>query len=77
MSILNVGYQTDINAYCSQFKKFPNFFNVLVEPFYLQINNLPHDIIKVYEERKQFHRLYYSKVKDINHFNLGIKFLKK
>ena len=42
MSILNVGYQSDISDYCSQFNKKPSFFNVLVEPFFLQINNLTH-----------------------------------
>ena len=77
MSILNVGYQYEITKYCSQFKKSPSFFNVLVEPFYLQINNLPLDIISLYRKRNQNHRLYYSKLKNINHFKLGMKFLKK
>ena len=76
-SILNVGYQNQIKKYCSQFNKSPSFFNILVEPFYLQINNLPEDIIKLYENRGQKHRLYYSKFKNINHFKLGMSFLKK
>ena len=77
MSILNVGYQSEIYNYCLQFKKRPSFFNVLVEPFFLQINNLPNDIVQIYKQKRQFHRLYDSKQKEINHFKLGIKFLKK
>jgi len=77
MSILNVGYQSDISDYCSQFNKRPSFFNVLVEPFFLQINNLPTDIIQIYKQRNQNHRLYDSELKEIEHFKLGIKFLKK
>jgi len=76
MSILNVGYQTELRKYCSQFNKQPSFFNVLVEPFYLQINNLPHDIIELYRKNSQEHRLYDSPQKDIDHFKLGIKYLK-
>ena len=77
MSILNVGYQSEIYNYCLQFKKRPSFFNVLVEPFFLQINNLPNDIVQIYKQKCQFHRLYDSKQKEIDHFKLGIKFLKK
>ena len=77
MSILNVGYQSDIIKYCSQFKKNPSFFNILVEPFYLQINNLPNDIVEIYENKKQYHKLYKSKLKNIDHFKIGMKFLKK
>ena len=77
MSILNVGYQSEIYNYCLQFKKIPSFFNVLVEPFFLQINNLPNDIVQIYKQKRQFHRLYDSKQKEIDHFKLGIKFLKK
>ena len=77
MSILNVGYQSDISDYCSQFNKRPSFFNVLVEPFFLQINNLPTDVIQIYKQRNQNHRLYDSELKEIEHFKLGIKFLKK
>ena len=77
MSILNVGYQSDIIEYCSYFEKKPSFFNILVEPFYLQINNLPKDIIEIYENKKQHHKLYNSDLKNIEHFKLGIKFLKK
>ena len=57
--------------------KAPSFFNVLVEPFFLQINNLPKDITNLYESRGQFHELYNSELKNVEHFNLGIKFLKK
>ena len=77
LSILNVGYQSDIIKYCSEYKKYPSFFNVLVEPFYLQISNLPFDLINFYLSKKQYHALFYSKQKSIEHFNLGIKFLKK
>ena len=73
----NVGYQSDISDYCSQFNKRPSFFNVLVEPFFLQINNLPTDVIQIYKQRNQNHRLYDSELKEIEHFKLGIKFLKK
>ena len=75
--MLNVGYQTDIKIYCSQFNKNPSFFNVLVEPFYLQISNIPNDIIELYLSKKQYHELYFSKQKNIDHFKLGVKFLKK
>tara|TARA_B100002019_G_C21251941_1_gene591618 strand:+ start:112 stop:1311 length:1200 start_codon:yes stop_codon:yes gene_type:complete len=77
LSMLNVGYQTDIKIYCSQFNKNPSFFNVLVEPFYLQISNIPNDIIELYLSKKQYHELYFSKQKNIDHFKLGVKFLKK
>jgi len=77
LSILNVGYQADIKEYCSQYDKKPSFFNVLVEPFYLQVNNLPIDIIRIYETKNEYHKLFYSKLKNVNHFKLGIKFLKK
>ena len=77
LSILNVGYQKDMIKYCSKMNKAPSFFNVLVEPFFLQINNLPKDITNLYESRGQFHELYNSKLKNVEHFNLGIKFLKK
>ena len=77
MSILNVGYQKDLIQYCSQYNKYPSFFNVLVEPFYLQINNLPDDIIEIYEKTNQTHRLFKSSLREIDHFKLGIKFLKK
>ena len=77
LSILNVGYQSDIIKYCSEYKKYPSFFNVLVEPFYLQISNLPFDLINFYLSKKQYHALFYSKQKSIEHFILGIKFLKK
>lgn len=77
LSILNVGYQSEITNYCSQFNKKPSFFNVLVEPFYLQINNLPNEVIDFYIEKKEYHELYYSELKNVNHFKLGIKFLKK
>ena len=77
VSILNVGYQYEIKKYCSQFRKHASFFNVLVEPFYLQVNNLPEDIIELYERNLQFHRLYRSKLKNKDHFLLGIKYLKK
>ena len=77
MSILNVGYQSDIIDFCQKYNKKPNFFNVLVEPFYLQINNLPDNIIKIYKDRNQYHRLFNSKQKELGHFKLGIKFLKK
>ena len=70
MSILNVGYQSDISDYCSQFNKRPSFFNVLVEPFFLQINNLPTDVIQIYKQRNQNHRLYDSELKEIEHWNL-------
>ena len=77
MSILNVGYQSDLISYCKQFNKTPNFFNVLVEPFYLQINNLPYDIIEIYRQNNQNHGLFNSRLKEIEHFKLGIKYLKK
>ena len=77
MSILNVGYQNDLISYCKTFGKYPNFFNVLVEPFYLQINNLPDDIIKLYRSKKQNHKLFYSPLREHEHFVLGIKYLKK
>ena len=77
LSILNVGYQKDMIKYCSKMNKAPSFFNVLVEPFFLQINNLPKDITNLYESRGQFHELYNSELKNVEHFNLGIKFLKK
>ena len=77
MSILNVGYQKDLIQYCSHYNKYPSFFNVLVEPFYLQINNLPDDIIAIYEKTNQTHRLFKSSLREIDHFKLGIKFLKK
>ena len=48
-----------------------------MEPFYLQVNNLPEDIIELYERNLQFHRLYRSKLKNKDHFLLGIKYLKK
>ena len=76
MSILNVGYQTNLRKYCSQFNKQPSFFNVLVEPFYLQINNLPYDIVELYRKNSQDHRLYDSPLKNIEHFKLGMKYLK-
>jgi len=77
MSMLNVGYQSDLISYCSQYKKYPSFFNVLVEPFYLQINNLPDEIIETYIKRHQNHRLFNSPMKNVDHFILGIKYLKK
>ena len=77
VSILNVGYKNHIKKYCNQFNKKPSFFNVLVEPFYLQINNLPYEIIKIYENKNEHHELYYSDLKNVDHFKLGIKFLKK
>ena len=77
LSILNVGYQTELINYCNTFHKYPSFFNVLVEPFYLQINNLPDDIIEIYREKKQEHRLFKSPLREIEHFNLGIKYMKK
>ena len=77
LSILNVGYKNEIKNYCLQFNKKPSFFNVLVEPFYLQINNLPSEIIKIYENKNEYHVLYNSELKNIDHFKLGIKFLKK
>ena len=77
LSILNVGYQTELINYCKTFHKYPSFFNVLVEPFYLQINNLPDDIIEIYREKKQEHRLFKSSLREIEHFNLGIKYMKK
>ena len=77
MSILNVGYQSEISKYCLKFNKKPSFFNILVEPFYLQINNLPDDVIKIYRKRKENHRLFNSNLKELDHFKLGIKFLKK
>jgi len=77
LSILNVGYKNEIKNYCLQFNKKPSFFNVLVEPFYLQINNLPSEIIKIYENKNEYHVLYNSELKNVDHFKLGIKFLKK
>jgi hypothetical protein len=77
LSILNVGYQTELINYCKTFHKYPSFFNVLVEPFYLQINNLPDDIIEIYREKKQEHRLFKSPLREIVHFTLGIKYMKK
>jgi MoaA/NifB/PqqE/SkfB family radical SAM enzyme len=77
MSILNVGYQSELKTYCKQYNKRPSFFNILVEPFYLQINNLPHDIIEIYRQRDQHHELFDSDIKNIDHFKLGIKYLKK
>lgn len=78
LSILNVGYQSDLIKYCSiNFNKRPSFFNVLVEPFYLQINNLPNEIISLYKKRNEHHKLYNSDLKNVEHFKLGIKFLKK
>ena len=77
LSILNVGYKNEIKNYCLQFNKKPSFFNVLVEPFYLQINNLPSEIIKIYENKNEHHVLYKSDLKNVDHFKLGIKFLKK
>ena len=77
LSILNVGYQSDIIKYCSQFNKNPSFFNTLVEPFYLQISNLPNDIVEIYVNKKQYHKLYESRLKNIEHFKIGMKFLKK
>ena len=77
LSILNVGYQSELKEYCSTFGKIPSFHNVLVEPFYLQINNLPQDVINRYKKIGEHHRLYSSKLKNVDHFKLGIKFLKK
>ena len=77
LSILNVGYQREIKKYCSKFNKKPSFFNILVEPFYFQINNLPEEIVKLYKSRGEYHTLYNSKLKNVEHFKLGIKFLKK
>jgi len=77
LSILNVGYQKEIIKYCSKFNKKPSFFNVLVEPFYFQINNLPKEIVDMYTSRGEHHILYNSKIKNVEHFKLGIKFLKK
>ncbi len=77
MSILNVGYQSEFHKFCSQYNKKPNFFNILVEPFFFQINNLPYEIVKIYENRREYHKLYYSKLKNIDYFRIGIKFLKK
>ena len=77
LSLMNVGYQKDLIKYCKQFKKYPSFFNVLVEPFYLQINNLPPDIIELYKKRGETHRLFNSSSNNIDHFKLGIQYLKK
>ena len=77
LSILNVGYQKDISKYCLQYNKKPNFFNVLVEPFFFQINNLPEEITKMYTEKGNYHKLYNSEHKNVNYFKIGIKFLKK
>ena len=77
VSILNVGYRSEITNYCSQFNSKPSFFNILVEPFYLQVNNLPDEIVKIYQHKKEYHELYYSKLKNVNHFKLGMKYLKK
>lgn len=77
MSILNVGYQKDLLQYCKQFKKKPSFFNVLVEPFYLQINNLPDDIVELYRQNGHNHRLFNSKLRNNEYFKLGIQYLKK
>ena len=77
MSILNVGYQSEITNFCLKYRKKPSFFNVLVEPFYLQINNLPNDIVEIYKERNETHRLFDSSLKEHEHFKLGIKYLKK
>ena len=77
LSILNVGYQKEIIKYCSKFNKRPSFFNVLVEPFYFQINNLPEEIVNMYTSRGEHHILYHSKMKNVEHFKLGMKFLKK
>tara|TARA_B100001564_G_scaffold317097_1_gene292874 strand:- start:2048 stop:3253 length:1206 start_codon:yes stop_codon:yes gene_type:complete len=77
MSILNVGYQSDLIEFCSQYRKYPSFFNVLVEPFYLQINNLPEDIIEIYKKKNQNHKLFNSPLREVTHFKLGISYLKK
>jgi len=77
LSILNVGYQSDISNYCLQFKKNPSFFNVLVEPFFLQVNNLPGEITTIYTKKGNYHKLFNSEHKNVNYFKIGIKFLKK
>ena len=77
LSILNVGYQSELINYCKTFSKYPSFFNVLVEPFYLQINNLPDDLINFYKKKNQYHKLFESPLREHDHFLLGVKYLKK
>lgn len=77
LSMLNVGYQKNLIEYCLQFDKNPSFFNVLVEPFYLQITNLPNDIIEIYQNKGEYHSLFFSKQKNLDHFKIGINYLKK
>ena len=77
LSILNVGYQDDLISYCKQFNKTPIFHNVLVEPFFFQITDLPNHIIDIYRKRGQEHKLFESKLKNTYHFSLGIQWLKR
>lgn len=77
LSMLNVGYQKELHSYTNKYQKIPNFFNVLVEPFYFQINNLPTDVVNLYESKGEKHRLLRSEMKNIDYFMLGISFLKK
>ena len=74
---MNVGYQSELIDYCKTFSKYPSFFNVLVEPFYLQINNLPDNLINFYKQKGQYHKLFQSPLREHDHFLLGIKYLKK
>lgn len=75
--MLNVGYQLEIIDYCKKFNTKPNFHNQLIEPFYLQVNNLPNDIIDYYKNKNVHHPLFFSKQSDHEIFMLGISFLKK
>lgn len=76
-SMLNVGYQREMIDYCKKFNKKPNFHNQLIEPFYLQVNNLPKDIIDFYIIKKEYHPLFFSEQSDHEIFMLGISYLKK
>lgn len=76
VSMLNVGYLTEIYNFKQQFKNTHVYLNHLVEPFFLQVVNLPNKIKKIYNDNGEKNKLFNVEGNE-KYFELGILYLKK
>lgn len=76
VSMLNVGYMNEIKSFCSHYSNTSLHYNQLIEPFFLQVINIPRTIKNKYMDKNEKHKLLQVEG-DLNYFELGMLYLKK
>jgi len=76
VSMLNAGYLSEIYNFQKKFRNTHVYLNYLVEPFFLQVVNIPNEIKKIYNDKGEKNKLFNVEGEQ-KYFKLGILYLKK